>query len=149
MHLLLTFVIPWLAAAYLLVQNKRTVVLYGPAAAGIAFALNDIGLYMEWWGFKPEREELLISLLSNLGIFLVSGCYMIHFIQKYKYSLIMILGFASLLTLLEYVYLLLGRIHFNNGWNLGWSFVSYVVSNILLYGYFLLLDRTKKSTSSI
>lgn len=52
---------------------------------------------------------------------------------------LLIVGFTVLLTGLEFIWLVLGMIHYHDGWNIYWTSLSYFIAVLAGYGYYRLL----------
>ncbi|MGP0585207.1 CBO0543 family protein [Paenibacillus timonensis] len=141
---LLLFFIPWIFGAYLLKSHKELLISFGPISSLIAFIFNELGTHFGWWSFRPEGFEFISIFISNIGIYLVVPCLMIHFIRKNKlsHSRAVIL-FSLFLTLLEFIMLKMERIHYDQGWNIGWTLVSYLLSNTFIAVYFWIWKKAQ------
>jgi hypothetical protein len=42
---------------------------------------------------------------------------------------------------LEYIALLVGLVTYGNGWNVGWSFLAYLIPYLIDYWYYLKLKK--------
>ncbi|QQE79576.1 hypothetical protein [Alicyclobacillus sp. SO9] len=49
---------------------------------------------------------------------------------------------SLLLTLAEAVGVVLQYVHYEHGWNLGWTFVSYMLAMLIVIGYIRLVSLT-------
>ena len=76
----------------------------------------------------PMRIETLSALPLDIGLYPVLGCWYIILVQRYRRSAILTLTFALGTTLLEGFGVAVGHASYGNGWNLGWTFVSYFVA---------------------
>ena len=140
--IILEFLIPWFLAIYLIKRDMQTIVTIGPAVAFISIVFNEFGMYLEWWSYIPKETEVISSFIADIGIYLVSGCFMIYFIKLNKtHELLIILAVSLTLTCLEILFLMLDKIKYDNGWNIGWTFISYLLAYSLIYGYYKLFLR--------
>ncbi|TMV51980.1 hypothetical protein FE783_03270 [Paenibacillus mesophilus] len=139
------FIIPWLFGCYLLKNDLKTLITIGPVASLISFAVNDFGVHIQWWSHEPAHLGSLSLFTSNVGLFPIVACFMIHFVnlhqEKYKVAIFIS---AVLLSALEGVSLVLNKVNYTNGWNFGWTFISYILSLAIIYRYNLLLIKTVK-----
>ncbi|MDF2714992.1 MAG: hypothetical protein K0R28_1917 [Paenibacillus sp.] len=136
-NITLGFIIPWLFGIYLLKNDMETILSISPFASLAAFAFNEIGLHIQWWEHVPTHWGPLSTFPSNVGIFPVTACFMIHFIKRNrKKHFVIIALFTIFLTALEGLLLVFDRVTYYNGWNIGWTFSSYLITNYLVYIYF-------------
>jgi hypothetical protein len=136
------FLLPWLFGIYLIKRDKHTLLTIAPASVAIAFIFNEVAFYLGWWHLQPENLELLCALPFNLGMYPIMGAYMIHIAKRFSINgLLLITIVPLLLTCLEWIYVLFGRLAYGNGWNIGWTFVSYALGYTILYGYFRMLQK--------
>lgn len=144
-NLSLGFIIPWLFGCYLLKNDMKTIITIGPIASLIAFAVNDLGVHIQWWSHEPSHLGSVSLFTSNVGLFPIVACFMIHFIKLHqgKYKVVIFIS-TVLLSALEGVSLVLNKVNYTNGWNFGWTFISYIVSLSIVYRYNLLLKNVIK-----
>ncbi|MCI2257251.1 hypothetical protein L2D08_23350 [Domibacillus sp. PGB-M46] len=135
--------IPWIIALWHLhPKDKQLIPLIAPFAAVVAFIVNGLGVYFGFWRFYPFIElNVFATYPCNLGIFPVLGCYMIYFVQKTKQPYVIVFGIALFTTLLEGLFLLMGKVVYGNGWNLFWTFISYLLPYLLGYWFYLYLQK--------
>lgn len=140
----LGFILPWLFAIYLIKYDKHTLLTIAPAMSLIAFVFNNIGVYMHWWNVKPYSVETITFILFNLGLYPIWGSYMIHFIKRYRVNGFFLITLVSLLlTGLEFFFVFIDRVTYSNGWNLGYTFLSYESAYSLVYAYFRALEKLR------
>ncbi|WP_375541041.1 CBO0543 family protein [Paenibacillus tyrfis] len=131
---------------YLIKKDIGTLLTIAPISALIALIINEIGMYRNWWYFAPIHMLSISTIPFDVGLYPISGSYMIHCIKHYrKNAFRMITIFALLLTCLECIFIFFNRVTYGNGWNIGWTFVSYEVSFALVYGYFRILSQINPS----
>ncbi|WP_308635473.1 CBO0543 family protein [Paenibacillus silvisoli] len=144
LNVLIGFILPWLTVGlYLLKKDIRILVLMFPVGAMVSFATNLFGFHFELWNMKPfMNEEAYAALPYNFGTFPLLGCLMLHLIDRTRLHPIFWLIACSLCkTGLEGISVWVGRVTYDNGWNIGWTFVSYLAANLIGYAYFHLLRR--------
>ena len=144
-NFLIGFVIAWIYGVYLYLTNPRVVLLIVPFSSVVACAINDWGFNYNFWDFTPILNEQSYSAISfNLGAFAIMPTGFIHIIQKRKdHHFKYFLGLVLLMTAIELGFVISGKVIYNNGWNIFWTFVSYLFSNSLIYGYYRLLKRQR------
>ncbi|MEC2133475.1 hypothetical protein P9G84_32005 [Brevibacillus centrosporus] len=136
------FILPWIAGGLLFKKNPKLVLTIAPFAAVIALSTNEFGLFLDFWDIMPQETESLNCLPLDLGVFPVLGSLFIHFVQRKKLSTWLFLFlFSSFTTVLELTYVLIGKIVYHNGWNITWTFFSYVLTYTLGFLYYILLKK--------
>lgn len=143
-YFILGFIFPWILSVYLFKKNKATILTIAPFTAVVALVLNEIGLYFELWDILPQNTEPINCLPLDLGLYPVLASYYIHCVQR-KYLRPWLLLFLNCIvtTALESIYVLIGKIVYHNGWNIFFTFGSYLVGYLFVYLYYLLLRRNK------
>lgn len=101
------------------------------------------GFHMGFWRYIPVFvNDDLTTVSTNLGFFLVLSCYLIFFIRKKLFNLyLLILLFAITTTAIESLALSFGLVTYGNGWNIGWSFLAYLVPYLIDYWFYLQLKN--------
>jgi hypothetical protein len=137
------FIIPWMFGIWLYKKDKKTVLLVSPLGAVLAYTFNLFGNHFELWSYKPAlKTQQLSEFPLDIGLYPVISSYLVHSIQKSiakPYSLILIFSLAT--TILEYGTLVFGRISYNHGWNIFWTFWSYVLPYFIIYRYYIALKK--------
>ncbi|MNY35870.1 hypothetical protein D3C86_1703070 [compost metagenome] len=106
--------------------------------------INDIGYHVNFWDFTPqiEDDETISALPFDIGLYPLAGCFVIYWIDfKKKNPLLIILVGCIILTALEYIAYLVGKLEYGHGWNLGWTAVSYFIALSAVYGFYALANR--------
>ncbi|MFC3801209.1 CBO0543 family protein [Cohnella sp. GCM10012308] len=139
------FIIPWLCLALIPVPNKRNLCLrVGPIGSLIAFLFNDIFVRYGFWIAKPitDANESFSTLPFNLGLYPVWGIFLVYFIERRTWSPIFVIFFCSLgITFAEWILVKLKWILYGNGWNIGWTYCSYLVAFTIVYSLFSVQQR--------
>ncbi|WP_138754006.1 CBO0543 family protein [Paenibacillus sinopodophylli] len=137
-------IIPWLAAIPLIRKKTKLLLLIFPIGAVVSMVINSLGFQMNFWDFTPfiPNDESVSAMPLDLGLYPVLGSYMIWAITLRKsWTAAILLLFILFTTLLEYIALLCGKVSYGNGWNIGHTFLSYLLAFGLVYLYFKLLAR--------
>ncbi|CAM4217964.1 hypothetical protein L1N85_15945 [Paenibacillus alkaliterrae] len=138
------FIIPWIFGIYLALKSPKTLLLIFPVGAVFSLAINNIGFHFKFWIFTPimPNNESISALPLDLGLYPVLACFMIKSIMTNRSmaALIMFL-FILFTTLLEFTGLLFGKVFYSNHWNIGFTFLSYVIAFGGVFLYFKLLER--------
>ncbi len=140
MNVIIGWIIPWSIGSFFLRKDSAVVLHIAPVASVIAFTFNEAGYYMKWWSVTPTGLGVLAFLPYNLGIFAVIPCLFIYTVRKSSLNPLLLLLISSLCkTLLELCVVLGGKVSYAHGWNLGWTFVSYLLACSLCYGWYLIV----------
>lgn len=140
-NVLIGWVLPWIIAGYFLRKDLSIIVQMAPLASVIAFAFNEVGYHFRLWTVTPVEAGILSFLPYNLGIFPVIPCLLIYTTRRTSLSpMLLILLFTGLKTLLESCLLLIEKVNYDHGWNLAWTFVSYLIACSLSYGGYLIVE---------
>lgn len=135
---LITFIIPWVFGVILYFKDKRILLIIAPIAGVIAYTFNALGSFFKLWRFAPfDIDGNFTTMFANLGLYPILASYTIYYIHKKTLSPFGgILLFTLITTFLEYLALLFNLLTYSNGWNIGWTFVSYLIPYILVYLYY-------------
>lgn len=144
LNVLLAFCVPWIFGLKLYKKDKKSILLLGPFGAVIAFTFDIIG-QAKFWRTKPIFKNKLVSATPcHLGVYPVSAGYLCHYLLKNKInSYLLILLFSLFMTFFEKFFVKINRVRFKNGWNIYWSFISYVLSYALGLVYYKQLKKMK------
>lgn len=139
-NVIIGWIIPWCIGSYFLRQDRSVFIQIAPVASVIAFAFNEVGYQMKWWSVTPTGWGVLSFLPYNLGVFPVIPCLLIYTVRRTSlYPLLLLLIFTICKTLFEFCLVLGGKVNYDHGWNLGWTFVSYLLACSLCYGWYLIV----------
>ncbi|SET60393.1 hypothetical protein [Paenibacillus sp. NFR01] len=141
-NLLIGFILPWIAGYWYLREDLTVIVRIGPVAGLIAFAFNEIGYQSGWWSVTPSGAGILGILPYNFGIFPVLACALLFTLQKIAVRPVALIPLFSVLkTLLESILVVTGKVVYDNGWNLLWTYVSYLIACSLTYGAYRVVHK--------
>lgn len=141
-NIIVGFIIPWVFGIYLYFKDRKTLLTIVPLGAAIALFYNAIGFYVPFWKINDLSLGRISALPFDLGAYPILLSYLIYFIKSNKtkdYKLILL--FSILTTVGEFIGVLMGRVIYLNSWNLGWTFVSYLIPYITGYVYYRQLKR--------
>lgn len=139
---LIGFILPWIAGIYLYKKNSRVLLLITPFASLVAYIFNCIGYFFRFWKVSPAHDGLLATMPMNFGVYGILGSLLIYTILlREEKHYITLLIFTTVTTLMEAVWFFLGFVAYRNHWNLGFTFLSYLLAYLLLYGYYYLLKK--------
>ncbi|WP_145148047.1 hypothetical protein [Paenibacillus xylanexedens] len=143
-NILLGMVVPILLAVWILRRNLKILVIYYPLGVAIASCINNVGFNYFWNILPNTRNQSFAALPMDLGIYPIAGCLMMYvIIVKDAKPWVAILVAALSLTLLEWLAKMMGHVIYFNGWNIFWTFLSYLLPFVLAYGCSKLLRYTK------
>ncbi|SFE40241.1 hypothetical protein SAMN05216378_3001 [Paenibacillus catalpae] len=133
------FIIPWLCFLIAPLPNKIKLVLrVFPISGLMAFVLNDFFVKHGFWIVKPivDENESYSAIPYNLGLYPVWAIFLIYFIERRSWSPAILIGIWSIgITFAEYVLVEIGRVLYDNGWHVLWTFISYVVAFTIVVLY--------------
>ncbi|MFD2333549.1 CBO0543 family protein [Cohnella sp. GCM10020058] len=134
---LIGFIIPWLCLALSPIPNKQMLCLrVAPSGSLIAFLFNDIFVRYGFWIAKPitEANESFSTVPFNLGLYPVCGVFLVFFIERRIASPIFVIFVWSLgISFAEWILVQLKWILYGNGWNIGWTYCSYLTALTIVY----------------
>jgi hypothetical protein len=107
----------------------------------LAFTVNQWGFYFEFWDVTPIlKDETASAIPFNLGIYPVLASFMIYLIQEKKRSPFFSIFIITLFTtFFELVTLVTGKVIYHNGWNIFWTFISYLIPYWITFVYYKIL----------
>ncbi len=86
-----------------------------------------------------EDDETISALPFDIGLYPLAACLAIYWIEVKKTNHILtLITLSILLTGIEYIGFILHKVQYGHGWNIGWTFVSYLIAAITAYGYYVL-----------
>lgn len=132
-NIILGFILPWIFGSYLFWKNLSYVLHASTIAALIAFLSNDIGYFMNWWYALPKDYGTLSFIPYNFGVFAVIPVFALYLINNGGRTWLIIPLASLLLTIFEGLLVITGKVVYSSGWNLGWTYISYLISLMALY----------------
>jgi hypothetical protein len=95
-----------------------------------------------FWDMKPFNNPLISRLPFELGLLPLLSILMSKVLQIQKYKpLLVIIMFSILTTILEYCGVFIGWIYYDKGWNIRWTFISYLLPYSLLSVIYKWMDN--------
>lgn len=142
-NILIAFVLPWTVGILHLYKKEKTIIpLIGSFYCVVAFVINEFGLYCGFWRTAPFFNQKTLSALPfNVGLYPILAGYLIFFIKKTKRPYLMVFFISLFTTLLEITLVLDGKVIYGNGWNIIWTFFSYIIPYMWVYWYYLYLKK--------
>ncbi|MDF2547159.1 MAG: hypothetical protein K0R93_2057 [Anaerosolibacter sp.] len=126
----LVSIFPW--ALFWIVSDKsrlRRLFITGTFGSMIALIVDIFQHSFRWWTLEDDIiPRLDIELSADLGLYPVQAMLLVQFLpdnkRKWPYWII---GLSCFNTAGEYILHLLGELVYTNGWNYGWTFLSYLI----------------------
>lgn len=142
-NVLFGLLIPWIAGVVLLKKDLKIFLLIAPFAVVVAFTFDVIGFHLRFWRIDPKHDiESFAALPMYFGIYPILTAYLFYFIKRSDRSATLwILVFTFITTVVEFIGVTIGLVHYHNGWTIFWTFISYLLAYIVCYGYFVLLKK--------
>lgn len=142
LNIFLGIFIPWLFGIFLFYRDRITLVIMFPVMSMTSLIIVILGHYSGFWTLEPTSHGILAALPFCLGLYPINTCLLIYFIRKHrKYAYALILAAAIFTTVEEALGLLIHKVEYGNGWNIFWTFISYLVPCILDYLYFTYVEK--------
>lgn len=143
-NIIIGFLIPWIVGVYVYIKEERLFLVIYPFGCTITYTINMIGVQFGFWSIRPYEYGMFASLPLNLGLYPIIGTYFVFLTYKrVGKSYYLILIFSLLTAGFELLMLILKRGTYGHGWNLFWTFVSYLVAYISAYCFYHLV-RSKQ-----
>ncbi|WP_311775166.1 CBO0543 family protein [Alkalihalobacillus sp. TS-13] len=143
MNTIFGLIIPWITGIYLIKKDLKILLLMAPFASVVAFTFDVLGFHLKFWRISPEREiETIVALPMYFGVYPILAAYLFFFIKRSDLNRwIWIFAVTLITTIIEFIGVLIGMVHYFNGWNICWTFVSYLLAYLVCYWYFLILKK--------
>jgi len=123
-------------------RDKKVLLIIAPFQSAIAYTINMIGFYYGFWDLYPFGNKEIVHVLFDIGIYPMLSAYMIYYIHHKNINPFSVIFFFTLLTTcIEGAGVSIGKVVYGNGWNIGGTFISYLIPYILNYGYYLYLKK--------
>ena len=140
-NLLLGLILPLILAIFLFNKAPKIVLIIHPTSCILSHTINTIGVYLTYWTLLPNYPGCLSYLLYNIGLYGFLASLMIYYIDKNNKPFLIVFIFTLITTFIEFIGVSLNKVVYDHGWNLGWTFLSYLTPFILVYGYYLWLKK--------
>ncbi|MDQ0857542.1 CBO0543 family protein [Bacillus sp. V2I10] len=142
-NVLTAFIFPWiLGIVHLYKKDKQIIHFIAPLFSVVAFVINEFGLYFDFWKISPFFDQKTLSAMPfNLGLYPILASYLIYYIKKTNKPYLILIIFSLSTTILELTFVLAGKVIYSNGWNIYWTFFSYLFPFMCMYYYFLYLKK--------
>ncbi|SDH46699.1 hypothetical protein [Alteribacillus bidgolensis] len=134
------FIIPLILSFFLYKKYPKVIIFLYPLGISIAFAANDWG-YQYYWLVAPFHDNPSLAVLPfNFGYFPFI-CYLFSYfkVKQLMNSNLLLMVFAFVTTCIEYLGVLLDRIHYYGEWNIFFTFLTYLICFMITSFYVKIL----------
>ncbi|VUG07055.1 hypothetical protein PPOLYM_03463 [Paenibacillus polymyxa] len=131
------FIIPWILGLGF-IKDRKLLFVFVPITVALSTVINTIG-FNYFWFLSPRFRNVSFSALPfDLGLYPIVICSMLYFISsKGTKAAPSIVLTSVFLTVIEWIFKEFNRVTYFNGWNIFWTFISYVVPAVVLYLYYI------------
>lgn len=140
------FLFPWSIFIILVKKSKfRTLFLTGIFASMLALLVNVLRHNFNWWSFNDVLISTIdVQIFADLGLYPVEAMLLINFLPKklYKWPIFIIL-FSIFNTFSEAILINKNYLYYHNGWNIYYTFISYVIPFTLVIIHFFMYNYKK------
>lgn len=150
-NIMFGMIIPWMICIYFFTKEPRLVIMLFPLGATIAFLFNDLGL-VQFWTVNPVYLNPSLSIVPyNIGYFPMIAIIFAYVLKKRRiHPFYLVLLFTFVVSFIEYIFLLTGKVVYHTGWNMVWTGITYIIGFGLCTLYIKLSSSyrllTKKET---
>lgn len=144
LNIIIGFIIPWIFGWILYFKNKKILYTIFPFQSMVAYTIIMLEIDIGFWKLSPDNYFALPAIPFCLGLYPISASYLIYFISKSKVNPCLLIAlFTALTTVSEWLGIIIDKVHYKNGWNIFFTFLSYLLPYILCYIYYLWLKKNK------
>ncbi|MGO5066235.1 hypothetical protein FDF31_07395 [Clostridium sporogenes] len=143
-NIIIAFIIPWISGIIFYFKDRKVLFTIAPFQSVIAYTVNSIGFFYNLWSVYPHEYGKFTTIPYDLGIYPILSVYLIHYIDKTKFNPYLLIMTATIFTtFLELLGILSGKVLYSNGWNLGFTFISYLLPYLINYWFYIQLKKIK------
>ncbi|KOR27031.1 CBO0543 family protein [Clostridium sp. L74] len=143
-NIIIAFIIPWISGIIFYFKDRKVLFTIAPFQSVIAYTVNSIGFFYNLWSVCPHEYGKFTTMPYDLGIYPILSVYLIHYIDKTKFNPYLLIMIATIFTtFLEWLGILSGKVVYSNGWNIGFTFISYLLPYLLNYWFYIQLKQMK------
>ena len=138
LHIVVLFLLPWIIGIiHLYKRDKILLFLFAPINSVVSYTIETFAFYFGFWEVFPfPNQKNLATLPFDLGIYPILACYLIFFIRRMKKPYFVLLLMTLFTTFFEWILVYFGRVRYGNGWNIYFTFFSYLLPYIFVYWYY-------------
>ncbi len=138
----LFFILFWIFGLFLFRQEKKIVLIISPFGAMLAHIVNEFGIFFDLWKVTPVKEGSMSRLPADIGVYAVLSSFMVYLMHYKKFNhYLLIIGFTLITTFLELILVLSGKVLYYKGWNIFFTFFSYLGPYFLIYFFYSYLKK--------
>ncbi|MFQ3543099.1 hypothetical protein Q7A53_03365 [Halobacillus rhizosphaerae] len=144
LNIILGILIPWILCILLIQRAPIVVFVMFPIGISIAFLANDWGFDLFWLVSPTLTNPSLSALPYNVGYFPFLASLFAYFkVKQGRNSTLLVTIFSIITTSIEGCALIIGKVHYLNGWNILYTFLVYVTGFTIASLYLHLLTNYK------
>jgi hypothetical protein len=144
LNLVFGLLTPWILSIFILIKDKKILLTIFPFMSMLSYTIISLEHDTKFWTLEPSKYNALPSIPYCIGLYPVNACYLIYLIRYTKINpYTLIFCFSIFTTLEEWIGFLVGKVQYHNGWNIFWTFISYLTPYILCVQYYRLLNKFK------
>ncbi|AKC61303.1 hypothetical protein A0J52_16170 [Clostridium sporogenes] len=141
-NIIIAFIIPWISGIVFYFKDRKVLFTIAPFQSVIAYTVNSLGFFYNFWSIYPQQYGKFATIPYDLGIYPILSVYLIHYINKSKINPYILVFIATIFTTsLEWLGILSGKIFYSNGWNIGFTFISYLLPYLINYWFYTQLKK--------
>ncbi|ARI77916.1 hypothetical protein HM131_14130 [Halobacillus mangrovi] len=144
-NVLCGLLLPGIIIGYLFKKNPPLITLMYPIGVAIAFVGSDWGFGF-FWDVSPtfEHNPSLSAFPYKIGYFPLLSCLFGYIkVKEIVKTPLLIFLFSFITTFMELLAVWSGKILYSNGWNIFWTFVTYLAGFIVAFLYIKILKKYK------
>lgn len=140
LNIIVGFITPILFGIILFKKDKKIVLFIAPVNSVLAFIIINLETCLNFWNLYPfSKGDAFTAIPYCIGLFPFNACLLIYVIDKKIIKLrdnILVFLCAVFTTFEEALGILAGRVIYSNGWNIGFTFISYLIPMYLSFLYY-------------
>lgn len=141
---LLFFVLFWIFGFFLFRKDRKIVLIIAPFGAMLAHIVNELGIFLDYWKVTPIKHGSMSRLPADIGVYAVLSSFMIYLIHHKKFNPnFLVICFTLITTILELILVIFGKVIYYKGWNIFFTFFSYLGPYFLIYWFYSYLNKFK------
>jgi uncharacterized membrane protein len=110
-NIIIAFIIPWISGIVFYFKDRKAPFTIAHFQSVIAYTVNSLGFFYNFWSIYPQQYVKFATIPYDLGIYSILSVYLIHFINKSKSKLYILIFIAIIFTtFLECLGILMGKI---------------------------------------
>jgi len=140
----LSFILPWVIGINIYLKDKKIILIIAPFCAMLSFLLNTPGV--DYHLFYPAPISTIkahtLAILPSIGLFCILSCLFVFSIRHSKIKPIYLNIIYSIIgCLADLMFITTGFLKYDNGWNMLFSLLGFLVSFNIIYIYYIVLRK--------